>query len=323
MSVDLIIEGPVAKIVLNRPEKLNALTYEMRAQLREYAQQLRFDENVRAIIITGEGRAFCTGADVGRMQRGGLARRTREDAGRQPQFPAHAACDRKADHRRGARSDGRHRLEHRPGLRPDRCIGNRPLLAGVPAHRPGAGRRGDLVPDASHRPGARQGAGVHRALRRSAGGVVTGAGELRRAGWRADGEEPRSWQRIWRPARPSRSAWRRSCSTWRAGRVTRIFWTTKRSCSRNWIRPRTIAKVSPHSGRSGSRISWDGSAANGWGTRSRIRSHRCQDCVVSSRLSRMRRTSQASHLGTYIGRRRRPSGRSRAPPVWRRCDHST
>ena len=72
MSVDLIIEGPVARIVLNRPEKLNALTHEMRAQLREYAQQLRFDENVRAIVITGEGRAFCTGADVGRMQRGGL-----------------------------------------------------------------------------------------------------------------------------------------------------------------------------------------------------------------------------------------------------------
>src|SRR3984893_3077006 len=72
MSFDLIIEGSVAKIVLNRPEKLNALTHEMRAQLRDYTQQLRFDDNVRAIIVTGEGRAFCTGADVGRMQRGGL-----------------------------------------------------------------------------------------------------------------------------------------------------------------------------------------------------------------------------------------------------------
>ena len=75
MSVDLIIEGPVAKIVLNRPEKLNALTHEMRAQLRDYTQQLRFDENVRAIIVTGEGRAFCTGADVGRHAARRTARR--------------------------------------------------------------------------------------------------------------------------------------------------------------------------------------------------------------------------------------------------------
>ena len=58
MSVDLTIEGPVAKITLTRPEKLNALTQEMRAQLRDYSQQLRYDENVRCIVITGEGRAF-------------------------------------------------------------------------------------------------------------------------------------------------------------------------------------------------------------------------------------------------------------------------
>ena len=86
MSVDLIIEGPVAKIVLNRPEKLNALTHEMRAQLRDYTQQLRFDDNVRAIIVTGEGRAFCTGADVGRMQRGGLRAEREKMQGGSHQF---------------------------------------------------------------------------------------------------------------------------------------------------------------------------------------------------------------------------------------------
>ncbi len=72
MTVDLIIEGAVAKVVLNRPEKLNALTNEMRQQLREHFQRLRFAAAIRAIILTGEGRAFCTGADVSRMQRGGL-----------------------------------------------------------------------------------------------------------------------------------------------------------------------------------------------------------------------------------------------------------
>jgi 2-(1,2-epoxy-1,2-dihydrophenyl)acetyl-CoA isomerase len=72
MSVELIIEGAVAKVVLNRPEKLNALTREMRVQLREHFERLRFDDAIRAILVTGEGRAFCTGADVGGMQRNGL-----------------------------------------------------------------------------------------------------------------------------------------------------------------------------------------------------------------------------------------------------------
>jgi len=72
MSVDLTIDGAVATVTLNRPEKLNALTIEMRQQLREHFAALRFNDEVRAIVVTGEGRAFCTGADVGRMQRGGL-----------------------------------------------------------------------------------------------------------------------------------------------------------------------------------------------------------------------------------------------------------
>lgn len=67
MSVDLTIEGAIAKIVLNRPDKLNALTLEMRQDLCEYLAQLRFDDKVRAIIVTGAGRGFCSGADVDRM----------------------------------------------------------------------------------------------------------------------------------------------------------------------------------------------------------------------------------------------------------------
>ncbi len=60
MSVDLIIEGAVAKVVLNRPERLNALTWEMRQQLREHFTALRFDDRVRAILakvaeLRGEG----------------------------------------------------------------------------------------------------------------------------------------------------------------------------------------------------------------------------------------------------------------------------
>ena len=67
MSVDLSVEGAVATIVLNRPEKLNALTVEMRESLCEMFVRLRFDDAVRALVVTGAGRAFCSGADVGRM----------------------------------------------------------------------------------------------------------------------------------------------------------------------------------------------------------------------------------------------------------------
>src|SRR5438270_11477542 len=67
MPVDLTIEGAVAKVVLNRPDKLNALTTDMRQSLCEYFAQLRFDDKVRAVIVSGAGRGFCSGADVDRM----------------------------------------------------------------------------------------------------------------------------------------------------------------------------------------------------------------------------------------------------------------
>src|SRR5512143_2897668 len=59
------IKESIATITLNRPEVLNALTLEIYAQLRDLFEALRYDDSVKAIIITGAGeRAFCSGGDV-------------------------------------------------------------------------------------------------------------------------------------------------------------------------------------------------------------------------------------------------------------------
>jgi enoyl-CoA hydratase/carnithine racemase len=54
----------VATITLARPDRLNALTFDVYAELRGLFATLAFHEPVRAIIITGEGRGFCSGGDV-------------------------------------------------------------------------------------------------------------------------------------------------------------------------------------------------------------------------------------------------------------------
>jgi enoyl-CoA hydratase/carnithine racemase len=54
----------VAWITLNRPERLNALTFEVYRELTDTFRALREEEAVRAVVITGAGRAFCSGGDV-------------------------------------------------------------------------------------------------------------------------------------------------------------------------------------------------------------------------------------------------------------------
>ncbi len=54
----------VATVTLNRPERLNALTFEVYRELREAFLALDVEPGVRAVILTGAGRAFCSGGDV-------------------------------------------------------------------------------------------------------------------------------------------------------------------------------------------------------------------------------------------------------------------
>ncbi len=59
------INDQILTITLNRPDRLNALTPKMREELIDAFGQADADDQVRAIIVTGAGRAFCAGADLG------------------------------------------------------------------------------------------------------------------------------------------------------------------------------------------------------------------------------------------------------------------
>src|SRR5438046_7854824 len=66
LSFDFLYEvnDRVAMLTFNRPEVMNALTFEVYAQLRDLFETLRYDDAVRAIVLTGAGDSFCSGGDV-------------------------------------------------------------------------------------------------------------------------------------------------------------------------------------------------------------------------------------------------------------------
>ena len=57
----------VAIITLNRPEKLNAVNLEMRMEVLGTLEDVAVDDDIRAVVFTGAGRAFCAGADISRF----------------------------------------------------------------------------------------------------------------------------------------------------------------------------------------------------------------------------------------------------------------
>ncbi|MHC4636476.1 MAG: enoyl-CoA hydratase/isomerase family protein [Planctomycetota bacterium] len=62
--IEIKIEGSLAHVALNRPEAYNAFNFEMVSQLANHLTALAADNTVRAVIITGNGKAFCAGGDL-------------------------------------------------------------------------------------------------------------------------------------------------------------------------------------------------------------------------------------------------------------------
>jgi enoyl-CoA hydratase/carnithine racemase len=61
------VDGPIGRVILNRPEKLNAFVGDMRDRIGDVLEALGADDDVRVVVVTGAGRAFCAGADIGYM----------------------------------------------------------------------------------------------------------------------------------------------------------------------------------------------------------------------------------------------------------------
>ena len=68
-TIDLTTDGPAARILLNRPEALNAWNERFGLDLRDGVERVAGDDSIRALLITGAGRGFSSGADL-KEQRG-------------------------------------------------------------------------------------------------------------------------------------------------------------------------------------------------------------------------------------------------------------
>lgn len=113
--------GDVVLITLNRPEKLNAWTPQTLGELLMAIDDDNHHPDVGAIVVTGAGRAFCAGADIGGQFR------SRPDAA--PDARAKAA----AQQRRGEQDD------ERAGRWVELCRASKPLVAAINGHCMGVG----------------------------------------------------------------------------------------------------------------------------------------------------------------------------------------
>ncbi|MGI9286724.1 MAG: enoyl-CoA hydratase-related protein [Pseudomonadales bacterium] len=63
----VLVEKPrphITQITLNRPERMNAMAFDVMVPLRDALEEVSFDNDTRVVILTGAGEGFCSGADM-------------------------------------------------------------------------------------------------------------------------------------------------------------------------------------------------------------------------------------------------------------------
>jgi enoyl-CoA hydratase/carnithine racemase len=69
-TIAYVVDDGIATMTLNRPAKKNAIDLVMRGEIAEVVSHIRHDREVRALVITGAGGAFCAGGDISSMKEG-------------------------------------------------------------------------------------------------------------------------------------------------------------------------------------------------------------------------------------------------------------
>lgn len=64
-NIEFNVEQGVARLTLNRPDKLNSFTEAMHLEVRHALNQIQDDNNIRVLVLSGNGRGFCAGQDLG------------------------------------------------------------------------------------------------------------------------------------------------------------------------------------------------------------------------------------------------------------------
>jgi len=67
--IDLSVRSSIATITLNRPDKRNAMSDDMRTEFIDALESVAADKAIRALVITGAGKGFCAGGDIAGMER--------------------------------------------------------------------------------------------------------------------------------------------------------------------------------------------------------------------------------------------------------------